>query len=286
MPDMPPLDALWDFDDPVATESRFREFLETCESNDERAECMTQIARSLGLQRKFDEAHEVLDSAAALMSAGSRAQVRYMLERGRVINSGGGRIASRQVFHQAVEAAKILGEDELTADAMHMLGIVEDGEDSLNWNLKTIQFCESSDDPKAKKWLASLYNNTGWSLFELKRLDEALGLFRKAHTVRESRGQVREEQIARWCIGRCLRAMDRNDEAFEIQTQLFKEMGDSDQFVCEELAELYALRIDFGSAAKYARIAFEKQGEDAWFVANEPTRLLRMKELADSNVNG
>ncbi len=282
MHDMSTLDALWDFDDPAASESRFREFLETCESNDERAECMTQIARSLGLQRKFDEAHEVLDSAAALMSAGSRAEVRYMLERGRVINSGGGRIASRQVFHQAVEAAKILGDDGLTADAMHMLGIVEDGEDSLNWNLMTIHFCESSADPKAQKWLASLYNNTGWSLFELKRFDEALDLFQRARSVREFRGQVREEQIARWCIGRCLRAIEQFDEAFEAQKQLESEIGNQDHYVCEELAELYAHRNDFNSAAVHARVAFEKLSADEWFVENEAVRLERLRFLAEN----
>jgi|CXWL01.1.fsa_nt_gi tetratricopeptide (TPR) repeat protein len=277
------LDGIWDFDDLATTESKFREFLLTCESSDERAECMTQIARCLGLQRKFDEAHELLDQAAALMSSSSRAEVRYMLERGRVINSAGGRIASRQVFHQASEAAQIFGDDGLVADAMHMIAIVEDGEESLNWNLKTIEYCEASSEPKAQKWLASLYNNTGWSLFELKRLEEALSFFVKAQDLREKQGVVHEEQIADWCVARCLREMGRTEEAFEIQRLLLKVVGDQDEYVCEELAELYALSGDMKGAKIHARVAFEKLSLDPWFFENEKKRLERLKQLAEKS---
>ena len=166
------------------------------------------------------------------------------------------------------------------------VAIVEDGEDSLNWNLKTIEFCENSSDPKAQKWLASLYNNTGWSLFSLNRFEEALDLFQKARSVREAKGQVREEQIARWCIGRCLRALERNDEAFEIQNQLESEVGDRDQFVCEEQAELCAIRQEMEEASIHAQRAYEKLSVDAWFVENEQPRLERMKELAGEISNG
>lgn len=232
------LDALWDFNDRELSESRFREELQNAASEDDRAEIFTQIARTMSLRKRFDEAHELLDEAAGLMSAGSKAEVRYMLERGRTINSSGGRDASRQVFHQAVDAAKNLGDGHLIVDAMHMVAIVEDGEESLRWTRKAIEYAEASDDVKARNWRASLYNNLGWSLFDSGDLEGALELFEKARPLREERGQVREEQIARWCIARCLREMGRKEEALAMQLKLKEEVGDSDQFVNEELAAL------------------------------------------------
>jgi len=149
------LDDLWDFSDLAASEAKFRIRLTLVSDDNDRAEILTQIARTYGLRKRFDEAHELLDQAAGLMSAGSKAEVRYMLERGRAINSSGGRIASRQVFHQSVDAARKLGDGHLIVDAMHMLGIVEDGDAAMRWNLDAIAFAEASDQPKAQKWAAN-----------------------------------------------------------------------------------------------------------------------------------
>ena len=44
------IDALWDFDDPPASESRFREAASSASSDRERANLETQVARALGLQ--------------------------------------------------------------------------------------------------------------------------------------------------------------------------------------------------------------------------------------------
>ena len=56
--------ALWNFDDPAGSERRFRTAADTAEGTD-RLVLMTQIARALGLQERYDEGHAVLDHLAA-----------------------------------------------------------------------------------------------------------------------------------------------------------------------------------------------------------------------------
>ena len=83
------IDRLWDFDDPAASEGRFRERLATAEG-DERLELLTQVARAQGLQRRFDDAHRTLDKVErAIGTAAPRVRVRLLLERGRAYRSGG-----------------------------------------------------------------------------------------------------------------------------------------------------------------------------------------------------
>src|SRR5688500_12060392 len=69
---LPDFDALWDYDDPEATEQQFRTLLPRAEQSDDRSyhvQLLTQIARAEGLQRKFAEAHATLASAQAQLAA-------------------------------------------------------------------------------------------------------------------------------------------------------------------------------------------------------------------------
>ena len=66
---LPRFDDWWDYNDASATEARFRDLLpaaETAGDDAYLAELLTQIARTEGLQRRFDDAHATLDRAAAL----------------------------------------------------------------------------------------------------------------------------------------------------------------------------------------------------------------------------
>lgn len=64
--DRPDLTDLWDFDDPVMTEERFRALLEDDLGPAHRVEVLTQVARTDGLQRRFGDADSMLDEAALL----------------------------------------------------------------------------------------------------------------------------------------------------------------------------------------------------------------------------
>ena len=109
----PEFDALWNFDDPAGTETRFREMLSKAResSNQEyAAELLTQIARAQGLQQKFAEAQATLDEVDALLKPGMKsAKVRTLLERGRVLNSSRNAEEAMPGFTEALRLAQDSG---------------------------------------------------------------------------------------------------------------------------------------------------------------------------------
>jgi tetratricopeptide (TPR) repeat protein len=283
--DMANFDQLWDYDDPAATEQRFRELLARIPAGTPTYfELLTQIARAQGLQRNFDAAHRTLDTVkGALAAAGERVQIRYLLERGRVFNSAKQPESAQPLFLAAWERANSAGEDYDTIDAAHMLAIVEPPEQSLSWNLQALELAEQTPDPRAKKWLGSLCNNIGWTFHDAGQYDQALALFEKALNHRETQGQEREARIARWCVARALRSLGRVTEALAIQQALLEANerdGATDGYVFEELAEcLLALGHPAEAQAYFARAYAELSG-DPWLADNEPERLERLKTLA------
>lgn len=282
-PDLPDFDSLWDYSNPAQTETKLREILPQFPEGNERLELLTQIARAQGLQRKFDEAHKTLDEMEGQLAVdSSRARVRYLLERGRVFNSSKHPEEARPFFEQALTMAQELKEDFYAVDAAHMLAIVADPASSLRWNLRAIQMAESSADEKARGWLGSLYNNTGWSYHDMGDYESALKIFEKAESYF---GEVRREdrlRIAKWTVARCLRSMNRIDEALSKQMALkaeFDSIGESDGYVDEEIGECLLLLKRENEAKPYFAKAYELLSQDEWMMANEPERMERMKEL-------
>ena len=282
-PNLPDFDSLWDYSNPAQTETKFREVLPQFPDGNERLELLTQIARTQGLQRKFDEAHKTLDEVEGQLSVdSSRARVRYLLERGRVFNSSKYPEEARPFFEQALTMAQELKEDFYAVDAAHMLAIVADPASSLDWNLRAIQMAESSADEKARGWLGSLYNNTGWSYHDMGDFESALGIFEKAESYF---GEVRRAdrlRIAKWTVARCLRSMNRIEEALSKQMALkaeFDSIGDSDGYVDEEIGECLLLLKRESEAKPYFAKAYELLSQDEWMMANEAERMKRMKEL-------
>src|SRR4051812_43796682 len=102
--DLPDFDRLWDYDRPEATEQAFREILPRASGMDAesyRLELLTQIARAQGLQRRFDDAHRTLDGIeASLAKTPIRVRLRYLLERGRVLNSASKPDEAKPLFVQ------------------------------------------------------------------------------------------------------------------------------------------------------------------------------------------
>ena len=165
----PDFNDLWDYSDPAATEDKFRARLAEAagqESSDYHLQLKTQIARTYSLRAMFDAAHAMLDEVQGDLEAGSLAEVRYLLERGRTLNSSKQPEKAVLLFSAAATAAQKLGADFYTVDGLHMLGIASPPEARLDWNLKAIEYAENSANERARNWLASLYNNTGWTLFD------------------------------------------------------------------------------------------------------------------------
>ena len=279
-------DKLWDYNKPAETEVKFRAILDRVKPEDDLSyyvQLFTQIARTQGLQRKFDDAHKTLDEAESLLTADLKlAKVRYLLERGRVYNSSGKPDTARSYFDQAFELAKEIGEDFYAVDALHMIAITEKPEKALEWNLKAIDYTEKSTDTRAKGWLGSLYYNTGWSLFDLGKYSEALEIFKKGQQFREEKKQDSEIRIAKWCVARTLRALNKIDEALNMQRALleeFNKIGEKDGYVFEELGECYLVLGRSDDAEKYFKSAYEELSKDDYLVNNEQKRIERIKEL-------
>ena len=267
------LDSLWDFNDPAASEQKFWHWLaQDGLEADFRAEGLIQLARSQGLQRRFEDTHKTLDRAQEIIEGEGRAKVRLLLERGRAFNSGGDKPKALELFHEAAILARKVGEEGLEIDAMHMVAIADDPARSAQHNRAAIRRAEASHDPAARKWLASLNNNLGWSLFEEGKTEEALKCFKDAVTQREELGDADRLSTAQWCVGRALRELSRDQEALAIQESLFE--IDLHGYVNEELAILYTKNGDERAAAR-AQKAIEMLGDSL-----EPERLATLKEIA------
>jgi tetratricopeptide (TPR) repeat protein len=285
------IDGRWDFNDPVASEAAFRALLDARDAppdEDYRDQVRTQIARSLSLQRRFDDAHALLDEIEpSLDSRPPLVRIRHALERGRTLNSSGRRDEARPLFLRAWEEAGAIGADFYTVDAAHMLGIVDPPDDAMRWNEIALETAEGSRDPRARRWIGSLCNNMGWTRHAQEAFDEAMTLFERALDARREEGKPREIRVARWCVARCRRSLGAFDEALAEQRRLQSACdaaGEPDGFVAEEIAEcLHAL-----GRAEEARPFFARAhgilSLDPWLAESEPERLERLERLARSPV--
>lgn len=286
---LPNFDSLWNYDKPEETGSKFREILPLAESSGDTSyliQLLTQIARTEGLQMKFDEAHKILDRAKELEPEKyETAYIRYLLERGRTFNSSKKQDKAKPLFLEAYDFGLEHNLDFYTIDAAHMLGIVEKGEESLNWNNIAIKLAEDSNDEKAKRWLGSLYNNTGWTYFDMRNYSQALDIFKKNvvwHTERNSKMPL---IIAKWSVARTLRAIGEVDSALDMQMNLLdeiKEKGlEQDGYVYEEIGECLLTKGKKDDAKPYFKQAYDLLSKDIWLQENEKERLNRLKELSE-----
>jgi tetratricopeptide (TPR) repeat protein len=154
-----PAHDLWDFDDPVASEARFREAAAQALSP-AREVLLSQVARALGLQQRYDEAHAVLDGLGEPLP---EVGVRRLLERGRLLRSAGEPEASRPAFAEAVALARGAG----------LEAHVERGD----WRAALAAFdaamtarARIGEDERTRvaRWMV------GWALRNLGRIDMAL----------------------------------------------------------------------------------------------------------------
>ncbi|MGQ0614316.1 MAG: tetratricopeptide repeat protein [Planctomycetaceae bacterium] len=279
-------DKLWNYAKPQESEARFREALESL-TGPRRLELLTQIARAQGLQRRFEEAHATLDRVERdLPGAGAAARIRCLLERGRVFNSSQEIERARPLFLKAYEQAVAAGEEFHAVDAAHMVAIVERGAGALEWNLKALAAAEAATDERARGWRGSLYNNIGWTWHDAKDYGKALEMFEKALAWRRTKGPPREVRTARWCVARVHRSLGRLEEALRTQLELRDEIeaaGEpADGFVLEEIAECLLALGRPDEARPNFRRAHDLLAQDAWFVAQEPARLERLRTQAAS----
>lgn len=268
------IDTLWEVKDPVGGEVILKNAL--AEYPGSADELRTQIARSLGLQGRFGEAWDELSRISLVHSP--LVEIRMQLEKGRLENSNGKRNDAKSYFLKALTLAKQEHFDFYAVDAAHMLGILSEGQESIHWNTLALQIAADSKFKRTQNWKGSLFNNLGWTYFNIGDFDAALTTFDSALDFQAVAGDPVQIRVARWTVARCLRALKRYDEAFAIQNDLihYPEQG----YVSEELGELL---LALGRPEE-ARIRFKKAldllsrslGPDP----SQADRLARLKELS------
>jgi tetratricopeptide (TPR) repeat protein len=183
------LDELWDFSDPTASEARLRAAADEA-TGDDRAELLTQVARSLGLQERYDEASALLDS----IGPGSpTTRARIALERGRVHNSAG-RPGDAIPLFQAAAAEPV--DAFLVVDALHMLAIA-DPSHAEDWCTRALGVLRGVTDERTLRWHVALHHNHGWALFDAG--DPAAALVELETALDAARRWGTEQQVA-WAL--------------------------------------------------------------------------------------
>ncbi|MDA0789391.1 MAG: tetratricopeptide repeat protein [Proteobacteria bacterium] len=281
---------LWEYDDPRQSALFFTSLLDEAKSSDNRdyfPVLLTQMARAYGLQGNLSAAHEQLNQVVELLGDyRGRAWVFYLLERGRLHSRTGDSDLAAGFFSEAYRVGVGLGDDYLTVDAALMMALAVPVEEQLLWLQRGMRTAENSESEFARRWLGTLYNNLGWTLFDQREYDEALVAFRKSQAFRLASGQKRREQIASWAVGRTLRALGRLEEALDTQTRLLDErtgMGQSpDGRVVEEIAEIYHAQ-ENPVAHRYFGQAYRLLSGEPELREREPDRLERLKRLSDGS---
>jgi len=285
----------WDFHSPAASEKRFQAMADTLKGDVPAVLLVrTQIARSQGLQNRFDDANSTLDLVErdlTVLEAPEPTKLhlrsRVLIERGRVLNSGGEPTKARPLFEQSLALADSAHVEGLAVDAAHMVAIAAFNDsahaEALVWNERALAMAESSKDPEARRWRGSLLNNLAWTHHDMKHYDKALPLFERAVEESKENGNERAIREARWAVARCLRSLGRYDEALKEQLALEAEgakANEPDGYVWEELGELYYAKGQKEEAKPWFAKAYKELVSDPYVRNNEVERLKRIKELS------
>ncbi len=274
------IDELWDWDDPIESERRFRAAADAATDDRERRTFLTQAARALGLQDRTSDALALLDELSPARD--EEVAVRLLLERGRALRSGGQPNDARPLFEAAVARAEAAALEHLAVDALHMIAIVAAPDEQIALTMRAIGMAKHARDARAREWLASLYNNLGWTHFEAGDLQAALRSFEQALREREKRDQPRETAIARWAVARALRAQGHFVQALELQLVVARSQegdGVDDPYVDEEIGECLLALDRADEARPYFRRAAEGLSADRALAELEPARIQRLARL-------
>ena len=237
------IDALWDYAKPAESEARFREALKT-ETGDAALEIETQIARTFSMRRDFVRANSMLDAVAARTSGNTapRVRIRYLLERGRTLNSSGQFEKAKPLFSDAFQLAQRENEVLLAIDAAHMFGFSKNLDEAMSWNQVAMRLALASELPRAIRWRASIANNMGSTERDRGNLDAAARHFDAALKAHQANGTPLQVRIAWWQVANVKRLQGKLDDALAIQLRLEQEMlaaKEPDEYVYDELAALY-----------------------------------------------
>lgn len=283
---LPPFNEVWVFQDAKESEEKFKALMSLSKEKDLAyyAELIGHLGRSISLQKRYDDAHKILDLAIPILTDDMiLANIRYNLERGRVYFWQLNRSKASAFFQTAMNLAIEHGEDFLAVDIAHMIAIVpEKHENQIPLHKKALELAENSSCPKARVWLATLNNNIGYSYQMLTQHDLALSHFKKALELRIH--YDRPSFFAKWAVARAYRLANNPKKGLEILMQLYDEQQNGsighvflEQAECELLLDKSSeSKANFGKAYHYFCNFKHRQSQNDWYKPNE----LEMKRMA------
>ena len=277
------IESMWDWNDYQLSEEIFTKAIDQADPSQEEyiLELKTQLARTYSLRGEYQEAEKILSSLGDVRNTDFvTAKTRYALEYGRVKNSSGDKSLAKRHFESAIDFAKEANNEYLYIDALHMMALITDSGESVEWHNMAIEAVRTTSDEKAQKWEGALLNNLGWLYHDMELYNDALEIFKQALEWREMQENEKATNIARWSVARCMRSLEEYNEALEIQRMLLDEYGQKeDGYVYEEIAENMLALGQNEEAKEYFKTAFEMLSKDEWFVRNESERLKRIEQL-------
>jgi tetratricopeptide (TPR) repeat protein len=278
------IDDLWNYNEPEESERRFRNALPDARRSGDRAyevELRTQLARAVCLQRRYEEAHAILDDAEPLLSAAmSRPRIRVLLERGRILNDTLRTAEALECFQEAWRLAESTPETLLAADVLHMLAYVTAGEESIRWHQTAIDFCQQQPGEPFRRWQSSLHMNLADKFEELGDYGTGLVHVHQSFVIAESLGWTARVIDAKNIIARLKRLSGDVAGAISLIEELIK-IDSPRGYVCEEYAEcLLALGRESEARQQFQR-AYELLSKDPWYSPTQTERLERMRRLGD-----
>jgi tetratricopeptide (TPR) repeat protein len=282
------IDAVWDYEDPAGSEVRFRAILPHAEeagSAGYRVELHSQLARAVCLQRRFAEAHAILDAAVPGKGETGRPRIRWLLERGRIHNDTGQTDDAMGAFEEAWRLAELAEETSLAADALHMIAYVAEGEESVRWHGLAIDFCRRHEDERLRRWLCTLHMNLGGALESLGEYGRARASVEDARALAADLGIADHETRARIFTARLHRLEGDVQRAWAILGEVF-DPETTNGYAFEEMAECLAARGQGDEARPYFRGAYERLVANPWFPPRETERLERMRQLGHAGDSG
>jgi tetratricopeptide (TPR) repeat protein len=208
---------------------------------------------------------------------------RVDLERGRLRRSRGDSATARPLFESAFALALEARQHFIATDAAHMVALVAtDRDDVVDWTQRGIELAELHEE--AAYWLGPLLNNLGWEHYEAGELESALDAFERALQACERDAEnAAAIEIARYAVGKTLRALGRASEAIPLLEQAVawtEAENASDGWFHEELAEEYAAVGRLDGASEQARLAIPLlESADPSF-ADDAERAARLRTLA------
>ena len=252
---------LWDFDDLDGSERRLRTQLDEETSDDGRAEVMTQLARVARASRGLRERRR-----AARRGGRARRRARAVRDRASTSSeaalrrSSGDPEAARPLFESAYAAcarrAAALPRSRRRAHGRARRAATARRSSSG----RTAASSSPRPHEAASYWLGPLLNNLGWEYYEAGDFELALDAFERA--LRGTRARPRATAtalaLARYAVGKTLRALGRSDEAIpllELAVEWSESAGAPDGWFHEELAEEYAAVGRADDARTQARLA-------------------------------